>query len=80
MDNLAETGGHLFQLTVAFLLALPIAWDREQRERNKGAYGHRMGPNEKTAVLTSYSFGGNTLELAVSNGASKRRRSVDNCF
>src|SRR5688500_12762369 len=31
MDNLIEIAGHLGQLAVAFVLALPIAWDREQR-------------------------------------------------
>ena len=36
MTDLAETLSHLGQLTVAFLLALPIAWDREQRERSAG--------------------------------------------
>lgn len=36
MDNLTETAGHLLQLAVAFVLALPIAWDREHRERSAG--------------------------------------------
>jgi putative Mg2+ transporter-C (MgtC) family protein len=36
MENLAETAGHLLQLAVAFMLALPIAWDREQKERSAG--------------------------------------------
>jgi len=36
MDKLAEIFGHLFQLAVAFLLAFPIAWDREHRERSAG--------------------------------------------
>ncbi|MBY0493836.1 MAG: MgtC/SapB family protein [Cyanobacteria bacterium] len=27
---------HLLQLSIAFALALPIAWDREQRERSAG--------------------------------------------
>ena len=36
MENLAETAGHLLQLAVAFVLALPIAWDREQKERSAG--------------------------------------------
>jgi putative Mg2+ transporter-C (MgtC) family protein len=31
-----EMGSHLFQLLVAFVLALPIAWDRERRERSAG--------------------------------------------
>lgn len=34
--NLTETGQHLVQLAIAFALALPIAWDREQRERSAG--------------------------------------------
>ena len=36
MDNLIEMAGHLGQLAVAFVLALPIAWDREHRERSAG--------------------------------------------
>ena len=36
MDNLIDTAAHLGQLAVAFLLALPIAWDREQKERSAG--------------------------------------------
>jgi putative Mg2+ transporter-C (MgtC) family protein len=36
MNNLIEIAGHLGQLAVAFVLALPIAWDREQRERSAG--------------------------------------------
>lgn len=36
MNDLAEIGSHLSQLAVAFFLALPIAWDREQRERSAG--------------------------------------------
>src|SRR5688572_17852332 len=36
MNSLIETAGHLAQLAVAFVLALPIAWDREQRERSAG--------------------------------------------
>lgn len=34
--NLTETVQHLVQLSIAFALALPIAWDREQRERSAG--------------------------------------------
>jgi putative Mg2+ transporter-C (MgtC) family protein len=34
--SLAETLGRLAQLAAAFLLALPIAWDREHRERSAG--------------------------------------------
>ena len=36
MDNLTETAAHLLQLAIAFALALPIAWDREYRERSAG--------------------------------------------
>lgn len=36
MTGLTETGTHLLQLGISFLLALPIAWDREQRERSAG--------------------------------------------
>jgi putative Mg2+ transporter-C (MgtC) family protein len=36
MNNFAETAWHLLQLAVAFVLALPIAWDREQKERSAG--------------------------------------------
>lgn len=36
MNDLTEIGGHLLQLAVAFILALPIAWDREHRERSAG--------------------------------------------
>lgn len=36
MNDLTEIGAHLFQLAVAFVLALPIAWDREHRERSAG--------------------------------------------
>ena len=36
MENLVEVARHLGQLTVAFVLALPIAWDREKNERSAG--------------------------------------------
>ncbi|MFN2446028.1 MAG: MgtC/SapB family protein [Vicinamibacterales bacterium] len=36
MDNLTDTAAHLLQLAVAFVLALPIAWDREKKERSAG--------------------------------------------
>jgi putative Mg2+ transporter-C (MgtC) family protein len=36
MEQLTGAATHLGQLLVAFLLALPIAWDREQRERSAG--------------------------------------------
>lgn len=36
MDNLSQIGIHLGQMVVAFVLALPIAWDRETRERSAG--------------------------------------------
>lgn len=36
MKSLTEVGAHLLQLAVAFLLSLPIAWDREHRERSAG--------------------------------------------
>lgn len=36
MNDLTEIGGHLLQLGVAFVLALPIAWDREHQERSAG--------------------------------------------
>ena len=36
MDTLIDSGSHLLQLVVAFVLALPIAWDREQKERSAG--------------------------------------------
>ena len=36
MSNVTETAGHLLQLAIAFVLALPIAWDREYRERSAG--------------------------------------------
>lgn len=34
--DINETLGHLLRLFIAFALALPIAWDREQRERSAG--------------------------------------------
>jgi len=36
MSDLDEFGLHLWQMGVAFVLALPIAWDREYRERTAG--------------------------------------------
>ena len=36
MNTLIESAGHLAQLAIAFVLALPIAWDREQKERSAG--------------------------------------------
>lgn len=36
MSDLAETLMHLKQLGIALLLSLPIAWDREQKERSAG--------------------------------------------
>ena len=36
MNEFQETIAHLGQLAVAFVLALPIAWDREQKERSAG--------------------------------------------
>ncbi len=36
MDQVIEFARHLGQLAVAFVLALPIAWDREQKERSAG--------------------------------------------
>jgi putative Mg2+ transporter-C (MgtC) family protein len=36
MDTVTETLEHLARLAMAFVLALPIAWDREQRERSAG--------------------------------------------
>lgn len=36
MTGLTETAAHLLQLAAAFVLALPIAWDREQKERSAG--------------------------------------------
>jgi putative Mg2+ transporter-C (MgtC) family protein len=36
VEELKEIGWHLTQLGIAFVLALPIAWDREQRERTAG--------------------------------------------
>lgn len=36
MTTVAEIASHLAQLAIAFALALPIAWDREQRERSAG--------------------------------------------
>jgi len=36
MDTFSDTYRHLVPLVVAFLLALPIAWDREQNERTAG--------------------------------------------
>lgn len=34
--ELMETGVHLAQLTIAYALSLPIAWDRERSERSFG--------------------------------------------
>lgn len=34
--DLLGTADHLVPLAIAFVLALPIAWDREQRERSAG--------------------------------------------
>jgi putative Mg2+ transporter-C (MgtC) family protein len=36
IDGLIEAASRLGQLAVAFLLALPIAWDREHKERSAG--------------------------------------------
>jgi putative Mg2+ transporter-C (MgtC) family protein len=36
IDGLVEAGSRLVQLAIAFLLALPIAWDREHKERSAG--------------------------------------------
>ena len=36
IDVLVETGSRLMQLAIAFVLALPIAWDREHKERSAG--------------------------------------------
>ena len=36
MENLTDAAVRFGQLLIAFLLALPIAWDREQRERSAG--------------------------------------------
>ena len=36
MDILIDTATHLAKLAMAFVLALPIAWDREQKERSAG--------------------------------------------
>jgi len=36
MRGITEIGTHLFQLAIAFVLAFPIAWDREHRERSAG--------------------------------------------
>jgi putative Mg2+ transporter-C (MgtC) family protein len=36
VDGLVEAGSRLVQLAIAFILALPIAWDREHKERSAG--------------------------------------------
>jgi putative Mg2+ transporter-C (MgtC) family protein len=36
MNDLVQIGQHVWQLSIAFVLALPIAWDRETRERSAG--------------------------------------------
>ena len=36
MISFTDTATHLGQLAAAFLLSLPIAWDREHRERSAG--------------------------------------------
>jgi putative Mg2+ transporter-C (MgtC) family protein len=36
MDELSDSAARLAHLLAAFVLALPIAWDREQRERSAG--------------------------------------------
>jgi len=36
MSGVTEIASHLLQLTIAFALAFPIAWDREHRERSAG--------------------------------------------
>ena len=36
MEYLTDAATHFAQLLIAFLLALPIAWDREQHERTAG--------------------------------------------
>jgi putative Mg2+ transporter-C (MgtC) family protein len=36
MQGLVEAGSRLGQLAIAFVLALPIAWDREHKERSAG--------------------------------------------
>jgi putative Mg2+ transporter-C (MgtC) family protein len=36
MHNFEEVATHVGQLALAFVLALPIAWDRETRERSAG--------------------------------------------
>src|SRR5688572_12550192 len=36
IDALVDAGSRLMQLAIAFVLALPIAWDREHKERSAG--------------------------------------------
>jgi len=36
MTAFTEVGDHAIKLAIAFILALPIAWDREHRERSAG--------------------------------------------
>ena len=64
MGSIAETASHLVQLAVAFVLALPIAWDREQRERSAGL---------RTFTLVAISTCGFLIAARSSN------RAVDRC-
>lgn len=59
--TLVQIGGHVLQLAIAFLLALPIAWDRERRERTAGL---------RTFTLVSIATCGYLIAARSSFGAS----------
>jgi putative Mg2+ transporter-C (MgtC) family protein len=61
MNDLAQIGDHVLQLAIAFLLALPIAWDREMRERSAGL---------RTFTLVSLATCGYLIAARNSFGAS----------
>lgn len=61
MEHLTAIGHHVWQLAIAFLLALPIAWDRETRERTAGL---------RTFTLVSIATCGFLIAARSSFGAS----------
>lgn len=61
MSDFAQTGHHILQLAIAFALALPIAWDRETRERSAGL---------RTFTLVSIATCGFLIAARSSFGAS----------
>lgn len=67
MIDLLETGSHLMQLAIAFVLALPIAWDRERQERSAGL---------RTFTLVAVSTCGFLIAARTSLGPSPEAQSA----